>query len=608
MDRQRKRPSAAGANNVEIPSGNAPQHAQNGGGRNGPMSSSDHRHHNKDDGHKDRRNRRRNKKNSSVGGGRNRGSSSAMGTMLKFTLIACGFLGFLALVNITVSRFRDPSSISSPLKSSLSDFTNPYHRRSSSSTATRVSQRVLHQPLSEPVEVIVGDMPSIYLPQRPRTMGAFFTYPISDHEHHTPSVRSLQYQPHLQDEEVEHHETNNDNKKTITSNTKQKSTTHHDKTTIINAHPLDPNMVRYYRTHTTVDVSEDELFAQEIVHADSVKDRKWYKKHKHDQSDTFETDTCKAQYKWQKQSFPTCNLLLEKDLTDLGSVLPMVNPKFDKNNPSTFHESAVVIKSKVQLIANGYWRDVWRVIEQASNHHIQNTNTNNAGNYGPVVLKTIRYEHAYDERNYDRHRRDAIAMERLTSSTYVVNIYAFCGNSGLFEYADGGSLEDFVFDEVETRQENGAIEYITGASQWSPQEKIMIAHQLSSGLSDVHNFAKENVAAIAHTDITPGQFVFIGDGETGIFKLNDFNRCRFIRWNAQTQTTCPFHVGSNPGGVSIVVTVVVVVWSFLCVTDGLNFLLGCAYFRIHTILCLLSSARLRNTHTKMKLKRLMYIV
>ena len=218
-------------------------------------------------------------------------------------------------------------------------------------------------------------------------------------------------------------------------------------------------------------------------------------------------------------------------------------------NPT--NASDVKLTPKVRLIANGYWRDVWRVIEQQqhqpheedeegiSSQHMQ-------GNYGPVVLKTIRYEHEYDERNFDRHRRDAVAMERLTSSKYVVDIYAFCGNSGLFQYADGGSLEDYIYDDED--EEGGG-----GLSQWNSKHKLMIAHQLASGLSDVHNFAnKDGIAAIAHTDITAGQFVFIGDGHSkGIFKLNDFNRCRFLLWNEKENKPCGFYVGSNPGSVRI---------------------------------------------------------
>jgi hypothetical protein len=36
-------------------------------------------------------------------------------------------------------------------------------------------------------------------------------------------------------------------------------------------------------------------------------------------------------------------------------------------------------------------------------------------------------------------------MEHLTKSNFVVDIYGFCGNSGLFEYADGGDIKDALF-------------------------------------------------------------------------------------------------------------------------------------------------------------------
>jgi hypothetical protein len=36
-------------------------------------------------------------------------------------------------------------------------------------------------------------------------------------------------------------------------------------------------------------------------------------------------------------------------------------------------------------------------------------------------------------------------MEHLTKSNFVVDIYGYCGNSGLFEYADGGDIKDALF-------------------------------------------------------------------------------------------------------------------------------------------------------------------
>ena len=48
-------------------------------------------------------------------------------------------------------------------------------------------------------------------------------------------------------------------------------------------------------------------------------------------------------------------------------------------------------------------------------------------------------------RNFDRMRRDGLVMGELTKSKYVLDIYAFCGTSGLFEYADGGDIEETIW-------------------------------------------------------------------------------------------------------------------------------------------------------------------
>ena len=35
--------------------------------------------------------------------------------------------------------------------------------------------------------------------------------------------------------------------------------------------------------------------------------------------------------------------------------------------------------------------------------------------------------------------------------------------------------------------------------------------------------------------------------KNGRVKLNDFNRARFLPWDAETKTVCSFRVGKNPG-------------------------------------------------------------
>ncbi|VEU33729.1 unnamed protein product [Pseudo-nitzschia multistriata] len=77
-------------------------------------------------------------------------------------------------------------------------------------------------------------------------------------------------------------------------------------------------------------------------------------------------------------------------------------------------------------LGNGLWRDVWKIPDG-------NPNTTNNTSY--VVLKTMKLEHDVIDRNLERHRREAATMNRLTSSPYVADLYAYCGNSILTEFA-----------------------------------------------------------------------------------------------------------------------------------------------------------------------------
>lgn len=72
---------------------------------------------------------------------------------------------------------------------------------------------------------------------------------------------------------------------------------------------------------------------------------------------------------------------------------------------------------------------------------------------------------------------------------------------------------------------------------------IHLGVQASAALADLHNADKDGESSIAHTDISPGQFIKVGDR----FKLNDFNRARFLAWSDSKQQPCPYHVANNAG-------------------------------------------------------------
>jgi hypothetical protein len=147
------------------------------------------------------------------------------------------------------------------------------------------------------------------------------------------------------------------------------------------------------------------------------------------------------------------------------------------------------------------------------------------------VVKTLRYVHDMNHRNYDRNRRDAMALEHLTASKHVVGIYGYCSASGLFEYSDGGDIARVLIPEDD------------GEPKLTPIEKLRIATQGAMGLAAVHNVDKEGRASMAHTDIGIDQFILID----GRYKLNDFNRARFILKNKTDGSNCPYFVPNNPG-------------------------------------------------------------
>lgn len=131
----------------------------------------------------------------------------------------------------------------------------------------------------------------------------------------------------------------------------------------------------------------------------------------------------------------------------------------------------------------------------------------------------FRYEHKFEDAHFEHDRIDAVAMERLTSSPHVINVFGFCGHSVITEYAEGtrvGSLAD--------------------KSKKVPLARLKIARDIANGLADVHGIDGDGNATFVHLDINPANVVSIG----GTLKLNDFNIGIIRRWNVTSQKPCGF--------------------------------------------------------------------
>jgi len=210
--------------------------------------------------------------------------------------------------------------------------------------------------------------------------------------------------------------------------------------------------------------------------------------------------------------------------------------EFNLPNCNDFHEidlAAVLATPDEQLnddhylgyVNSGLWRSVWAVNPRATmTEHI--------------VLKMMEMEHDVNTRNFDRHRRDALTMEMLSSSPYVVDGYGFCGNSVLTEFLD------LPLDKVVRVSETDRLNGGKGVTRITAAMRVQWAVDVAKGVEALHEIEG---GPIVHADIQAKQFLV--SPTTGRVKVNDFNRCRFMAQpqGAKSGPACPFRIPSAPG-------------------------------------------------------------
>ena len=250
------------------------------------------------------------------------------------------------------------------------------------------------------------------------------------------------------------------------------------------------------------------------------------RKYKHLMRDS-QDENCQFKYDWQEGAFPNCNVVHEYELGQLSRMLGRMARRQLRLREGDGNDL-------VKYLSHGYWRDVWVLSHRNAEKSLLKEGDD--ADEELTVLKTLRYEHDFSDRNYDRHRKDALASERLSSSPYVVDIYAFCQNTAVFEFGEGGDIDGKLWPY----DEDGKHHLIAELTSW---EKLDMAYQVACGIADIHDVEEDGIASIAHTDITPSQFIYID----GRWKVNDFNRCRFMREYKEDKSVCGFEVGSNPG-------------------------------------------------------------
>lgn len=264
-----------------------------------------------------------------------------------------------------------------------------------------------------------------------------------------------------------------------------------------------------------------------------------------------------SELEWHTYNYPTCNGIHEIDMRTVAV------PTRQKQNQRS-HPKSTPTPPVWGFVGAGLWRDVFSCDP--------NGESINGNGSPPAVLKLMKAEHKYVARNYQRHRRDALVMERLSSSPRIADVYGFCGNTVLTQSV-GLTLDDVIYAKEKERVKRWStkekkfktsppLEELVArgvdgklvATRESPLGRIKLALGVFQGLVDLHEGPKPSQTTsnsssawlpVVHADLQAKQYLL--DPTTGNVLVNDFNRCRFVTRSDDDGGSCPIRIPTAPG-------------------------------------------------------------
>ena len=154
----------------------------------------------------------------------------------------------------------------------------------------------------------------------------------------------------------------------------------------------------------------------------------------------------------------------------------------------------------------------------------------------------------FDYRDLVNTHRDALVMERLSSSPHIMDIYDYCGGTVHIEalhdkaeeviYGDG-RRGSYSYPGHERRYDTNKV--IRSQNNLSPHNKLTMALEMAQSLVNLHNFTE---GTIVHNDVAVVQWMIDANGYT---KLGDFNRVEFLSRHAKTGKNCEYYSGTVYG-------------------------------------------------------------
>lgn len=133
-------------------------------------------------------------------------------------------------------------------------------------------------------------------------------------------------------------------------------------------------------------------------------------------------------------------------------------------------------------------------------------------------------ERGFEEKFYEDQRIDAIAMERLTGSPRIINMYGYCGLTVVQEFA------------------GRELSHVISQGQFTSLQNLKLSKQIVQGVADIHYIPNDDGdstgVALVHNDLNLANLVFTEDDRP---VLNDFNIAILMMKHNETGETCPFY-------------------------------------------------------------------
>jgi hypothetical protein len=218
---------------------------------------------------------------------------------------------------------------------------------------------------------------------------------------------------------------------------------------------------------------------------------------------------------WTDKQYPTCNKFHEIDLVTNA-----------EERKTQFWD--------IQYLSKGYSRSAFLLTNPVTNESI--------------VLKALLYGLFVEHGSISGARKESLILERLTSSTQIINAYGYCSTSVFVEAAQDIEAEILPMSEYQTQVgrlsadnltlwESQSHHPIIPLNNLTASQKLDYAIQMAESLADLHKLA------VINDDVLPRQWLKTHENN---IKLGDMNFAIFLPWNPVKREYCPSSY--NPKG------------------------------------------------------------